>query len=67
VSALNENQQNSGIHIASVWPELVALRAGQLQPGADDTSSGQTLADMTLDASRDERAEVMESNPERAK
>jgi hypothetical protein len=32
---------------ASVWRELVAFRAGEVQPGAGDTSSRQTEADAT--------------------
>jgi hypothetical protein len=32
---------------ASVWRELVAFRAGEMQPGAGDTSSRQTEADAT--------------------
>jgi hypothetical protein len=32
---------------ASVWRELVAFRAGAMQPGAGDTSSRQTEADAT--------------------
>jgi hypothetical protein len=40
-------RQGSSMHYASVWPELVAFRAGEMQPGAGDTSSGQTEADAT--------------------
>jgi len=32
---------------ASVWSELVAFRAGEMQPGEGDTSSLQTEADAT--------------------
>ena len=55
-------------HHASVWREFVAFRAGEMQPGAGDTSSRQTEADATAptDASRDERAEVTEGGPERS-
>jgi len=43
---------------ASVWRELVAFRAGEMQPGAGDTSSRQTEADATAFPifARDERA-----------
>jgi hypothetical protein len=34
-------------HHALVWRELVAFRAGEMQPGAGDTSSRQTEADAT--------------------
>jgi len=34
-------------HHASVWREFVAFRAGEMQPGAGDTSSRQTEADAT--------------------
>jgi len=46
-------------HCASVWCELVAFRAGEMQPGAGDTSSHQTEADATAFSTfraRDERA-----------
>jgi hypothetical protein len=54
-------------HQASVWRELVAFRAGEMQPGAGDTSSRQTEADATAfpHADRDERAGSDEGGPER--
>ena len=53
---------------ASVWRELVAFRAGEMQPGAGDTSSRQTEADATALSTfhaRDERTGNDEGGPER--
>ena len=42
-------------HHASVWREFVAFRAGEMQPGAGDTSSRQTEADATAFPQRQSR------------
>jgi len=50
-TAFRKSLFKSGVAVqcryASVWRELVAFRAGEMQPGAGDTSSRQTEADAT--------------------
>jgi hypothetical protein len=43
VSALNDNQRNSGIHIASAWPELVALRTEVMEGSPERNERGRRV------------------------